>query len=376
MQSLINNMKGYDMQSKEALYNRTIFIALRISFFALLIVWSFKIIEPFITPVLWAVIIAIAIFPFFEKFASFIGNRNKVASIIITVSALAILIVPSIIFMDSAIAELQNYSALMKSGSLKVPPPSSAVSEWPLIGKPLYDIWLLASNNLQAAITKFEPQLREFAPKVFSAAAGLGITLLQFIISIIIAGVILTKSRASEKAAKSIFTTLIGNQGENFVKLSVVTIRSVVQGVLGVAAIQSLLGGIGIWAIGIPAVGLWALIILFLAILQLPPLLILGPLAIYGFSIADTTPAVIFLIWSIIISVSDSFLKPMLLGRGVDVPMLVILLGAIGGMMLSGLLGLFIGAVVLALSYKILGAVLVDNAFIEDENKLLNKNNL
>ena len=195
-------------------------------------------------------------------------------------------------------------------------------------------------------------------------------TLLQFIISIIIAGVLLTKSGTSEKAAKSIFTTLIGKQGENFVTLPVVTIRSVVQGVLGVAVIQSLLGGIGIWAIGIPAVGLWALIILFLAILQLPPLLILGPLAIYGFSIADTTPAVIFLVWSIIVSISDSFLKPMLLGRGVDVPMLVILLGAIGGMMLSGILGLFIGAVVLALSYKIMGALLVDNAFVEDENNL------
>jgi len=369
-------MKGYNMQTNEALYNRTIFIALRISFFALLIVWSFKIIQPFITPVLWGVIIAIAIFPFFEKFASLIGNRRKVASIIITVSALAILIVPSIIFMDSAIKELQNYSALMKSGTLKVPPPSSSVSEWPFIGKPLYDIWLLASNNLQAAITKFGPQLKEFAPKVLSAAAGLGMTLLQFIISIIIAGVLLTKSGVSEKAAKSIFTTLIGKQSENFVKLSVVTIRSVVQGVLGVAVIQSLLGGIGIWAIGIPAAGLWALIILFLAILQLPPLLILGPLAIYGFSIADTTPAVIFLIWSIIISASDSFLKPMLLGRGVDVPMLVILLGAIGGMMLSGILGLFIGAVVLTLSYKIMGALLVDNAFVEDENKLVTENNL
>ncbi|MCP4264791.1 MAG: AI-2E family transporter, partial [Candidatus Brocadiaceae bacterium] len=139
---------------------------------------------------------------------------------------------------------------------------------------------------------------------------------------------------------------------------------------LGVAVIQSRLGGIGRWAIGIPAVSLWALITLFLASLKLPPLLILGHLAIYGFSISDTTPAVIFLIWSIIVSVSDSFLKPMLLGRGVDVPMLIILLGAIGGMMLSGILGLFIGAVVLALSYKIMGALLVDNAFVEGENKL------
>ncbi len=273
------------------------------------------------------------------------------------------------IFMNSAVDGVKNFSTQMQSGAIHISPPSEDVAEWPLIGKPLYDIWLLASNNLKEVIIKFGPQLKEFAPKVFSAAAGFSVTLLQMIISIIIAGILLTKSEASEKAAKSIFTTLIGKQGENFVKLSVAIIRSVVQGVLGMAVIQSLLGGIGIWAIGIPAAGLWALIILLLAILQLPPLLILGPLAIYVFTIADTTPAVIFLIWSIIVSMSDAFLKPLLLGRRVDVPMLAILLGAIGGMMLSGIIGLFVGAVVLALSYKVFEALLVDDVLVEDENE-------
>jgi predicted PurR-regulated permease PerM len=149
----------------------------------------------------------------------------------------------------------------------------------------------------------------------------------------------------------------------------------VVQGVLGVAIIQSILGGVGIWAIGIPAAGLWALIILLLAIMQLPPLLIMGPLAIYAFSFADTTPAIIFLVWSIIVSASDAFLKPIFLGRGVDVPMLVILLGAIGGMILSGIIGLFVGAVVLALSYKVFQALLVDDVLDEDANELLAEEN-
>jgi predicted PurR-regulated permease PerM len=219
----------------------------------------------------------------------------------------------------------------------------------------------MASNSLEGFITKFSAELMAFAPKLLSFATGFSSTILLFVISIIIAGILLPQAEASEKAAHSIFNTLIGEKSKGFVHLSVLIIRSVVQGVLGVAFIQSLMGGIGIWAIGIPAAGLWALIILFIAILQLPPLIVLGPLVVYVFSYADTTPAILFLVWSIIVSSSDAFLKPLLLGRGVDVPMLAILLGAIGGMMMSGIIGLFVGAVVLALSYKIFQALLVDD---------------
>ncbi len=363
-------MQNHNTQNNEAFYNRAIYTALRIGFITLLLVWSFLIIKPFILPVIWGIIIAVAIFPLFEKVSSLIGNRRKTAAILITLIALTLLIVPSTVFIDSAVNGMKNLSASMESGSLTIPPPSEDVAEWPVIGKPTYDIWLLASSNLKKAIVKLEPQLREFAPKLLSAASGLVTTLLLFIISIIIAGALLTKDKASEKAAKSIFTTLIGKQGENFVRLSVATIRSVVQGVLGVAVIQAILGGVGIWAIGISAAGLWALIILIMAIIQLPPLLVLGPLVIYAFTIAKTTPAVIFLIWSIIVSASDAFLKPMFLGRGVDVPMLAILLGAIGGMMLSGIIGLFVGAVILTLSYKVFKALLVDDVHDKDENKI------
>jgi len=176
------------MQNDEAFYNRSIYTALRIGFIALLIVWSFEIIRPFILPVIWGIIIAVAIYPLFEKFASFIGNRKKTAATLITLIALALLIVPSIIFVGSTVEGLKNFAAQMESGSLTIPPPTESVSGWPVIGKPVYDIWLLASGNFEAVIIKFGPQLKEFAPKLLSAATGLGSTLLLFIISIIIAG--------------------------------------------------------------------------------------------------------------------------------------------------------------------------------------------
>jgi predicted PurR-regulated permease PerM len=125
-------------------------------------------------------------------------------------------------------------------------------------------------------------------------------------------------------------------------------------GILGIATTQALLSGVGLMFTDIPAVGVWVLLVLIVAIIQLPPILILGPLSAYYFSIADTTPAIIFLVWNILVSSSDAVLKPLFLGRGMDTPMLVILLGAIGGMMLSGIIGLFTRAIILALGYQLM----------------------
>jgi len=355
------------MENKEKHYTQAINTSLRVGFILLLLVWSFEIVKPFIMPVLWGIIISVSIYPMYIKLVKLFGNRTKIATIFITVLLLSMVLIPSYLFIDSAVTGVHNLSAKMNTGNLSVPMPQDGVKEWPVIGKTIYETWNLFSTNIGEAISKFQPQIKEFAPKLVSSAAGFGTTILLFIISIIIAGALLPTAEASEKAAKSIFNTLLGKHGKGFVELSVGTIRSVVQGVLGVAIIQSVAGGLGILMIGIPAAGLWAIIILLLAIMQLPPLLILLPLAIYGFNIADTTPAVIFLIWSIIVSASDAFLKPIFLGRGVDVPMLAVLLGAIGGMMMSGIIGLFVGAVVLSITYKVFKSILVDDILEEEE---------
>jgi predicted PurR-regulated permease PerM len=356
------------MQNNEEYYNRSIYTALRLGFIALLLIWSFLIIRPFIMLTLWGIIIAIAIYPFFKKLAKKLGAHEKLAATIITLIGLSFLIIPSVLLIDSTVGSLSDFSDQMAQGTIHIPPPSEDVANWPVIGKPIFDLWNLFATNFKGAIAQFSPQIKAFAPKVFAAASGFGTSLLLFIISIIIAGALFTTAKPAEKAARSIFNTLIGISGTDFVKMSVGIIRSVVQGILGIAVIQSLAGGIGMWAIGIPGAGLWALIILFFAIMQLPPLLILGPIAVYSFSIADTTPDIIFTVWSLVVSMSDAFLKPLLLGRGVDVPMLAVLLGAIGGMIMSGIIGLFVGAVVLAISYKIFEALLVEDVLDKSVN--------
>ncbi len=342
--------------------------ALRLGFLILLIFLSIMIIKPFIIPVFWGIIIAIGIYPFFQKISKLLGNREKLTATLFTLFFLAVIIVPSIMFTSNTVEGLQKVMHQMETGSLLIPPPPQEVAEWPLVGKPIHEIWELATTNLEAAILKMEPQIKEYTPKLLSAVAGLGMTILQFIISILIAGVFLVSANPAGVAADRIFKLLIGVDGKAFTTLAEGTIRSVVQGVLGIAVIQAFLAGVGMWAVGMPGTGIWVLLVLMLAIMQLPPALILIPIATYVFTMVDTTPAVIFLIWSILVSVSDAFLKPMFLGRGVDIPMIVILLGAIGGMMLSGIIGLFVGAVILAIAYKVFGNVIKRNDTVADEN--------
>ncbi|NWG28765.1 MAG: AI-2E family transporter [Ignavibacteriaceae bacterium] len=361
-------MAAIEQQFKdEAYYTKAITTALRIGFVGLLIVLSYLILKPFLFVIMWGIIIAVGIYPLFKKFAALLGNRKKLASTIITLFALALLIVPSYFLMESAIGGIQNLARELEEGTFKVPPPSEDVAEWPLIGKPVYDAWKLASVNLEGAIKTFEPQIKEFASNILSGILGLGSTVLLTIVSIIIAGALMAKAESAEIVARKAFKILIGKKGEGFTELAGATIRSVVQGVLGVAIIQSVVSGIVMLIFNIPLAGLWALIVLFFAIIQLPPLIILLPIAVYSFSILDTTSAIIFLVMSIIISMSDAFLKPIFLGRGVDVPTLVILLGAIGGMMLAGVIGLFVGAVILALAYKVYQALLEDTSLPEED---------
>jgi predicted PurR-regulated permease PerM len=328
--------------------------AIRIGLVMLLVVWCFNIVKPFMLLVLWGAIIAVAVYPLFMKFQSLLGGRQKLAATLMVLIALAMLITPTIMLSESVIDNSEALAKQMQEGAFTIPPPSEKVRSWPLVGGQLYETWRLAYTNLGEVFNKFAPHLAGLAKKALSAAAGAGIVVLQFIVSIIIAGVLLIYAQSSLHAVGRVTVRLMGERGgKNIAEMAGATIRSVAQGVLGVAVIQAVLAGIGLFVMGVPYAGLWTLLVLVLAIVQLPTILVLGPIIVYVFYVAATLPAVIFLIWSLLVGVSDSFLKPLLLGRGLDIPMPVILLGAIGGMLLSGIIGLFVGAVVLAVGYKL-----------------------
>jgi predicted PurR-regulated permease PerM len=340
--------------------NRATETTIRIALVALLVTWCFHIVTPFILPVVWGVIIATTVFPAYRWVGRKMGGRDRLAAVALVVLGILVIIVPSVLSAGSLVENVRWLSEGLSDGSLEIPPPSSSVAEWPFIGAKLHKFWSLAHDNLMAALTQLGPQLKPVAGGFLAAIAGVGLGIAQFVISILIAGVLLASSSSGANAARTLATRLVGERGPEFVDLSAATIRGVAQGIIGVALIQTVLAGIGLFVAGVPHASLWTVLCLVVAVIQLPPLLVLIPVIIYMFSTGTTTAAVLFTIWSVLASSSDTFLKPILLARGLDLPMVVIFMGAIGGFIMSGFIGLFVGAVILALSYKLFMAWLAE----------------
>jgi len=340
-------------QSQGAPPTLAIEIAIRLGIIFLILAWCLQILTPFIGLVAWGAIIAVAIYKPFLKLVDKLGGRKKLAVTLIAVVSIAAILIPVISLSSSLAESAATIGNQIGTGKVHISPPAESVREWPLIGEKAYALWNQASTDLVTLLEKYPDQLTVVGKKLIGMAKGAGVGVFQFIISMLIAAAFLSSAESAGAAMRRLFTRLAGNRGEPLLELSTATIRSVAIGVIGIAFIQSLLGGLGMMFAGVPAAGLLAIVILVLAIAQLPPILVLLPVIFYVFSVESTTVAVIFMIWSILVSMSDAVLKPIFLGRGVDAPMLVILLGAIGGMLTSGIVGLFIGAVILALGYKL-----------------------
>jgi predicted PurR-regulated permease PerM len=325
----------------------------RIGVVALLVIWCFEIVRPFVVPIVWGIIIAVATFPLYRKLRGLVGERARVAATIVTVALLLLIVGPLVLLVSILADNLHALAQQLLEGSLTIPPPSPAVRTWPVVGAPLYTFWELAASNLRAAVQQLAPQLKEIAGPLLAGAAAVGLSMVQFGLAVVLAGIFLAYSEDGYRLTRAIGRRLAGHRGVELVDLSEATMRSVARGVLGVAVIQAFLAGLGLVIIGVPFPGVWTVLALILAIIQIGVGLVMVPAAIYVFSVHDTLPATLFLLWTILVIVIDNVLKPLLLGRGLEVPMVVIFVGAVGGMITSGIIGLFVGAILLALGYKV-----------------------
>jgi len=328
-------------------------IVVPIGLILLLLVWCFNIIAPFIPPIVWGIVIAIGTYPMCQWFIKKTNLGNALGTTLFTLLMILLLITPTVMLTGVLFDDAQTLASNLDSGTLNIPGPPDAVGDLPLIGDDLKDFWTRASEDPKGTLGQIEPQLKALGKWLLKAAAGAGLGVLMFIFSIIIAGIFIAKADACNKAVLIICNRLVGERGDHMAALSHKIIQSVITGILGIALIQTLLAGLGFIAMGIPGAGFLSMICLVLAVVQIDILIILIPLSIYAFSFAGTGAAVAFLIWNLAVGLLNNILKPILLGRGVDAPMLVIFLGAIGGLLLSGILGLFIGPVVLVLGYTL-----------------------
>jgi len=342
------------IQEREEKVNLAIEIAIKVSIIALVVYLSYLIAKPFMGIVVWGIIIAVAISPLVNTLEKHFGNRKKII-IGITIAVIAALILPTYALSGKTFETSQRMMHAVQEGNITLPPPTEKVKEWPVIGGKAYTFWNNASLNLKKTLAPFSKEIASGLKSLLSSIGGLIGTVFMFIASMIIAAVFLIGSEGSIKFYKDVSRRLMGARGDEWATLSTLTIRSVVNGVIGVAVIQSFFALIGMGLMGVPLAMVWAVGIMFLTIIQVPALLIIGPVIAYVFSQGSGTAEIIFAIYMILVGASDGVLKPILMGRGVDVPMLVILIGAIGGMMLMGMVGLFVGAVIFALAYTLFG---------------------
>ena len=339
--------------SQQVFVSRALEAAIRIGLVFLLLAWCFEIVRPFITPIVWGAIIAVAAYPGYIWLQGRLGGHRKLAATLFTLVMLIVVIAPTVLLSGTLVEAVKPLAVNLSEGSLTIPPPPETIKSWPVIGDNLYGFWTLASQNIQAALQKIGPEIKAVGTWLLTTAAGAGFGILQFVFAIIIAGVLMPQAGGAYRTAHALSERLAGKQHTDLVDLAEKTVRSVASGILGVALIQALLAGLGFMVAGVPAAGFWALLCLLLSVAQIGIFLILIPVIIYLFNTADIVTAVGFLIWSIPVGLIDNILKPILLARGVKTPMVIIFMGAIGGFLASGIIGLFIGAVVLSLSYEI-----------------------
>ena len=318
-----------------------------------------KIFSPFASIMLWALILAVTLYPVHLWLRGSLNGSDSRAGTIIALIGLLVLGVPTVLLGLSLVDHLADLLQQYKAGTLTVSPPAESVREWPLVGPKLYEGWLAASENLEAVLVEHGEQVRALIRRALGGTTDILMTVGLFLGAIVIAAIMMAYGEQGSAAMGRIASTLAGSErGLKLQQLSVATMRSVATGVIGVAVIQALMLGVGfLWA-GVPAAGALAVVALIIGIIQLPALLLTLPVLGWLWSSGDggTLMNSLITVYLVIAGLSDGVLKPMLLGRGVDVPMPVVLIGALGGMVSMGMMGLFLGSVILSVAYQLLWA--------------------
>ena len=329
---------------------------IRLAFLALLASWSFVLVRPFIALMIWSSVIAIVLFPAFQWLSRRLGNRRTLAAILLTVVGIAIILGPVSLIISAIVNSLHALAEHIENQSFQVPPPPSGISSIPLVGGTIDGIWQQASSNLLVVLEEYSNQLQAITTSLLSLAGSAGLGILQFLLSMVIASALMLNATDLTNGMHRFLVRLAPNRSEQFIALGVGTIRNVTRGVIGIALFQTFLISIGLIFADIPFAGILILLCLIFSIVQIGPGLVVLPTVVYAWMTMGTFSAIIFTVWMLASGASDNFLKPMLMARGLPVPMLVIFIGVIGGTLAHGIIGLFVGPVVLAMSYELLGA--------------------
>ena len=328
----------------------------RLAFLGLFAWWSLGLVSPFLPIVVWAVLLAVALYPAYDWLAAVLGGRRRLAATLITLLSLATILGPVSLLSASLADSVQWLAENLRSGTLKVPPPPGEIANLPIVGEEVAEAWTLAAGNLEEAVARYGAVILPAGSTMLGKVAELSLDVLKFVASVIIAGFLFLPGPRLAAGARAFAARLIAPRGAHFVDLAGATIRNVSRGVIGVALIQALLAGIILHVAGVPAAGLVSFGVLLLCVVQIGPAPILLPLLVWVWMTHPTNFSLLLTLVLVPVGLIDNVLKPILMARGLTTPMLVILTGVIGGTLTHGLVGLFLGPVVLSVFYELVVA--------------------
>jgi len=333
-------------------------ITLAVLFIGVLIAASFWVMKPFLTSFIWATIIVVATWPLLLKLEAWFGHKRGFAVVVMTAILLLLLVIPFFLSIIAIIDSADEIVAWVKSlGSFTIPPMPEWIGNIPFVGKKIAGYWQqyasLTPEELSARLTPYSRSvLRWFAAK----AGSIGMMILHFLLTVIISAILYAKGEAATGGVRSFARRLAGQKGDETVVLASKAVRGVALGVVVTAIIQSVLGGIGLAVTGVPAAAILTAVMFMLCIAQVGPAVVLILSIVWLFWKGEPVWGSVLIAWSIPVVILDNFLRPVLIKKGADLPLLLIFAGVIGGLLAFGIVGLFIGPVVLAVAYVLIKA--------------------
>jgi predicted PurR-regulated permease PerM len=352
----MSTQPNYDPELEQRVASGLMDVLIRAGLILVMVLLCFQVLSPFLNLMICALILAVTLYPMQVWLAARLGGRQGLAATLLALLGAVVIVVPTAALMSSLGDSVRRLINDVQNNTLQVPPPREGVENWPLIGDQVHAFWTRAHTDLPALVQSMQPKIGNLARAALDFVAGIGGSLLQFLGSLVVAGIMMAFGESGARGVRSIFEKITdGPRGAQFAELSTATIRAVAKGVLGVAFLQAMIVGVCLLVAGVPWAGVLSVIVLVLGIAQVPAVIVTLPAIVWLWSSSGygTGQAVLYTVVLLVAGMADNVLKPLMLGRGVDAPMPVILLGALGGMASAGIVGMFVGATLLALAYQI-----------------------
>lgn len=336
--------------------------ALQLFFISVLVAASFWILQPFLLALTWAIMIVVATWALMLRTQAYLGGRRSLAVTVMVVALLLILVVPISIAVVTIVENAAEIVAWSKSASFAVPMPPDWVKTLPVVGSKLAAEWRkIAAAGPEGLVVRLLPYVDQIVRWFVAQMGGVGVMIIHFLLTVVVAAILYAKGEAAGEHVRLFARRLAGPRGENALQLAVHAIRAVALGVIVTAVAQSLLAGVGLAIVGVPYVAILTAVMLFLGVAQLGPLPVLVPALIWLYWKGHVGSGTVLLVWTVFVGTIDNVLRPILIKRGAKLPLLLIFAGVIGGLIAFGVIGLFIGPVVLAVSYTLLAAWIQDD---------------